>query len=711
MRKNTKCGGNCNLETQKTKKEIESVGKIPADALGKDIIHIRPLNAQGGFSSLFKAHKTGLDVDVVIKRVKKVYHGKIDEKSEARIITTLKHQYLPKIYDLKSASDGYVYTVMEYIEGCTLKEYVSQRGALNQKQTLKYVRQLCEVVSYMHTLKPKGIIHSDLKPENIMITPQENICVIDFNASLEIEEEGQELQAIGATMGFAAPEQYNFDLSKISKKHSLYPFIKAAQSYGKVTFRTDVYAIGALAYYMITGYVPKNWLEGVIPLNRYNIILGDAFQSIIEKAMQLKPQKRYANGEEILKALKNMNKFDKRYQKLIRQSRMAAIAVGIGLSCSIFCIFAGVQSYSKNQQSEYIKVIQQAEEYRKKGLYEECEELLTQAIEINNSNAEAYLQLGALLYQQGNYEQAISLLEDSGILGNKMWKKEEFREKEGQIAYILGSCYYRIEEYKKALTNYQLAVEFLPTEIGYQRDLAICYARTGNKKLAEEVLEDMKELGSSQADIAMVQGEMSFAYGEYETAYEYLLMTARGTTDTMVMNRAYIQVAQCCIQLGKEWIDKQIQILEEASGRLGDMNNTMILEKLGESYISKGLLLSGEKQNQCYEQAISYFEQIENRGYGTVATALNKGAVLGYMGKYKEALKILQEVFSTYPNDYRIPMRLAYLCISRENEKQTNSRNYSEVKTYFTQAQQLYQNRNIQDMEMIRLAEIVQQLP
>ena len=180
---------------------------IPAEVLGQDLVDVRPLNQEGGFSSLFRAHKQGLDVDVVIKRVKSQFKGKMDEGSEARILTGLRHQYLPRIYDFKRASDGYCYTIMELVPGCTLREYVQAHGALDQKQTLAWTLQLCQVTEYMHGRSP-AIIHSDLKPENVMITPDGDICVIDFNASLVAKEE--EMEAIGASSGYAAPEQYNF---------------------------------------------------------------------------------------------------------------------------------------------------------------------------------------------------------------------------------------------------------------------------------------------------------------------------------------------------------------------------------------------------------------------------------------------------------------------------------------------------------------------
>ena len=177
------------------KSSMPQTDTIPKDVLG-DIDKVRPLGKKGGFSHLFRGHKTGLDVDVVIKRIKPDFGRKMDETEEAHILTELRHQYLPRVYDLKKSSDGYIYMVMEYIHGMTLTDYIAKYGELNQKLALKWTREICQVVNYMHTRKPHGIIHSDLKPDNIMVTKDGNICVIDFNASLKVRSPEDELQAI-----------------------------------------------------------------------------------------------------------------------------------------------------------------------------------------------------------------------------------------------------------------------------------------------------------------------------------------------------------------------------------------------------------------------------------------------------------------------------------------------------------------------------------
>lgn len=676
--------------------------------VGADLVDIQPLNATGGFSNLFRAHKVGLDVDVVIKRVKKVYQGRMNEQSEAKIMTALRHQYLPRVYDLKIASDGFTYTIMELIEGCTLRDYVRQRGSLDQKQVLKWTRQLCEVVDYMHTRKPKGIIHSDLKPENVMITPQGDICVIDFNASLEVKEEGEELEAIGATAGFAAPEQYNVPLNRFAPGHPMRPIAEAAQSMGRVSYRTDIYAIGALAYYMITGYAPKVWVETVIPLEKYDIILGDAFMRVIEKAMEPKPADRYKSAGAMLQSLNSLGKIDKRYRRWLMQSRVAALVIGLGLSASVVCMVLGFHQLRQDRQNEYLQIVEQAQQARSTGRYEDCRELLIQAVNLDGSRIEAYLELGALLYQQGYYSETIALMEDVEFKQASSMDEAQFEDGQGQICYILGSCYYQLEDYSNALANFQLATQFCPTEAAYFRDLAVCYAKTGNQSLAEQALTSMQNLECQSADVSLVQGEIHYAYGQYELAYESLRAAAEDTTDPTLMSRCYTMAAQCCQQLGSGWIDREVELLELASSRLG-AGNSLVLQMLSESYLRKSAQPDADAA-AYYEKALTCLQQLTDRGYKTFTISQNMAVTLQYLDRFEEAEQILAQMIQDYPSDYRVPMRLALLCADREGEKAASGRDYTAFGTYLEQARKLYQNAGIQDGEMLQLEDLAQQL-
>ena len=102
--------------------DYNDVSQWAAD-LGSGYSRIYPLG-EGGMGTLYCAHKDSLDVDVVIKRVKQKFKGRMDERAEANILKTLKHKYLPRIYDVIESQSGYVYTIMDMLPGVNMQKYV-----------------------------------------------------------------------------------------------------------------------------------------------------------------------------------------------------------------------------------------------------------------------------------------------------------------------------------------------------------------------------------------------------------------------------------------------------------------------------------------------------------------------------------------------------------------------------------------------------------
>ena len=682
-------------------------GYIPDEVCGDDIVDVRPLNEVGGFSNLFRAHKKGLDVDVVIKRVKKQYAGRLDEQSEARIMTALRHQYLPRIYDFKYASDGYTYTIMELIEGCTLRKYVKERGSLDQKLVLKWTRQLCEAIAYMHSRKP-SIVHSDLKPENVMITPFEDICVIDFNASLEIDDDSAGAEAIGVTPGYAAPEQYCRPLEKFKPDNPFYSYIEAAQGMGRVDARTDIYAIGALAYYMLTGYDPKPWKDGIVPLEQYDITLGYAFGSIIKKAMEPKQSARYKSAAGMLTALGNLKKYDKRYKSLLMQSRIASVIIAFGLAASAFLIVEGLQQIKVENTEAYLSIVSTAGDLRTEGRYEEAESLLREALMKDSARIEAYLELGTLLFNEGRCSEAIALLEGITFRNSGGDDEAVFMKNSAEMNFIIASCYYQMEDYFSALEHYQLASAYWPDKSNYLRDLAICYAKTGNMDMAKSTLEMLRNTDCMPLELALVDGEICYANGEYEAAYTRLIETAQLATDSTLISRSYILAAQCCQQLGSAWLEREVALLENAVSKVG-IENGIIVQMLSEAYIRQYTVSNGQNVT-ALERAHGNLTQLISRGYVTYAIMQNNAVVLQYLGRYDEAELCLKEMLDDYPNNYRVPMRLAMLYIDREGKKAINERDYTEFGQYLAKARTLYKNSAVQDSEMIRLEDLAAQL-
>lgn len=694
------------LETQADLTEL-------AQLLGEDFTDLRPLGEEGGMSRLFRAHKRSLDVDVVIKRMRMDPESPTDVQREARVMTSLRHQYLPRIFDLKMGEDGYCYTIMELIPGCTLRQYVRQNGALNQKQTVFWMRQLAQAAAYMHSQHPP-IIHSDIKPDNIMITPGGDICLIDFNASLEMRDDGAD--ALGATACYAAPEQYNVPLSRFGDPARLTPEMRQvydmayrAQGLGKVTERTDLYAIGATAYFMLTGYDPAGWEGDMIPLERFDITLGDPLRQVIERCLALSPKQRFSSAAELLRALDNLARTDKRYRAWRRSCQAAALVIGAGLILSAFAALWGWMLLGQETGETYNDLIRQAQDRGEQMDYAGQEELLIQAIGLDRDRPEAYANLGGLLYQLGDYQQAIDLLSQLEPDRSGALSQGEAAVAQGQIQYILASCYYQQEDYDRALACYELASFFCPEEASYQRDLAVCYARLGYQEQAQQAVAVLQAMDTQPGDAELAGGEIAYAAGEYQLALDQLSQAASLSEDHTVISRASIQAAQCCRRLGDSWIDQEVSLLEEAIRRLNTAENGAHLQLLSETLIRLAGLDESRRQ-ASYEQALSCLEELMNRGQATFAVRQNAALVLEYLDRFDEAEDLLLQLQADFPQDYRPPMRLALLYADWEGTKSPEQRSYEQFSASYQQAMELYNPTSTPDSDMVRLQELAAQL-
>lgn len=175
----------------------------------------------GGGGDIYKAHHKRLDIDVVLKKIHTKQLKNIDHRAELDILKKLKHNYIPQIFDFIEYGED-VYTVMEYIPGQSFAELLKDNKKFSQKDIVKWLAQLCEVVDYLHSQNP-AIIHCDIKPANVMLTPDGNICLIDFNISGVKTEEG--IDSIGYSHGYAPMEQLAVVARRIEKKRSAASFV------------------------------------------------------------------------------------------------------------------------------------------------------------------------------------------------------------------------------------------------------------------------------------------------------------------------------------------------------------------------------------------------------------------------------------------------------------------------------------------------------
>lgn len=158
----------------------------------------------GGGGVVYRAYHERLKTYVVVKKIKEKVKGILDSRAEADILKKIKHTYLPRVYDFLEIDDE-IYTVMDYIPGKSLDKALVEEGRFSQKQVLAWAEELAEALEYLHNQNPP-VVHSDIKPANIMLTPEGKICLIDFNISLAFDSSMK--NSTGISGGYSPPEQY-----------------------------------------------------------------------------------------------------------------------------------------------------------------------------------------------------------------------------------------------------------------------------------------------------------------------------------------------------------------------------------------------------------------------------------------------------------------------------------------------------------------------
>ncbi len=251
---------------------------LPEDTVLENRYRIDRLLAHGGMGAIYRGFDTKLDIPVAIKENFFQTPQSIRQfEQEARILARLHHNNLPRVIDHFTA-DGQQYLVMDYIDGTDLWEMVkSQKRPLEEQQALNYLVQVCDAVSYLHQYIPP-IIHRDIKPQNIKITPDGRAVLVDFGIAKMVQDDSRtNTGARGITPGFSPPEQY---------------------SGTGTTPASDIYSLGATLYAVLTGKKPPDSVSLLVdqasfePPDKLNEKLSPQVSQAVMHAMQPQPQNR-----------------------------------------------------------------------------------------------------------------------------------------------------------------------------------------------------------------------------------------------------------------------------------------------------------------------------------------------------------------------------------------------------------------------------------
>ncbi len=263
---------------------------LEKDTLLHNRYRIVEILGQGGMGSVYRAIDENIGVAIALKEnliTTDEYARQF--RLEAVILANLRHPNLPRVSDHILLGDQEQYLVMDFIEGEDLRDRMERLGMLPEEEAVHIGAAICDALSYLHTRKPP-ILHRDIKPGNVKITPDGHIFLVDFGLAKVYHSASQATKsgARAMTPGYSPPEQYGT---------------------ARTDPRTDIYSLGATLYAALSSIIPEDGLARAMdnaqltPLRKRNSKISRRLAATIEKAMAVDPSDRFQTAEEFKKAL------------------------------------------------------------------------------------------------------------------------------------------------------------------------------------------------------------------------------------------------------------------------------------------------------------------------------------------------------------------------------------------------------------------------
>jgi eukaryotic-like serine/threonine-protein kinase len=233
---------------------------------------------RGGMGTVYRAHDEELGRDVAVKISNAIDRTDFDRRlqREARALARLEHPGIVPIHDAGRLADGRIFYVMKRVEGRTLREHLE--SVADPVERLRVFERICEPVAFAHA---RGVVHRDLKPDNVMIGAFGEVIVMDWGLAKAVDDDAEEGNIAG-TRGFMAPEQ-------------------ARGAEAEVDHRADVYGLGAILYQLVSSDLLPADADPQSVLRRRGV--PRPLAAICAKALQAGPSDRYqtvtALGEDV----------------------------------------------------------------------------------------------------------------------------------------------------------------------------------------------------------------------------------------------------------------------------------------------------------------------------------------------------------------------------------------------------------------------------
>ncbi|MEQ8187823.1 MAG: tetratricopeptide repeat protein [Candidatus Eremiobacterota bacterium] len=655
---------------------------------------VRDLSLPGKYWALKEMHGEEGDSDVIERSF----------RIEAEMLSTLDSPNIPRISDF-FVEHHRLYLVMDYVQGETIRKLIRnlKKGEhFTEERVVKWALAICDVMSYLHN-RPTPIIFRDLKPDNIIITVDDDVKLVDFGIAKVFEgPKGQTTKFAILTEGYAPPEQLM----------------------GKAEPRSDIYAFGATIYHMMSGKHPKDAGPEFPPVEHFNPSVSPLLSKILAKALQIKPSDRYHTvgemkdeilklqhritaKEHVVKARDYEEKGDFfnanfEYMKVFElQGENYETLLAGGRCCEKMGLYdKAIEIYNKalnvtipcdvrDELLDKLKVLQdklkqndvkyktgrkekKAEKKIKTGRFSGKNIIIPVIILIISAviilvvnyynsliRSERLYSKALRLYSHGDYEKAIDCYDEALKIDRDF----------ASAWHGMGDCFQMLKKYDEAIKCYDksLAVDNKYTESMYDKGLCLMLIKKYDSAIA--CFDRVIELDPVFSSAFYNKGKILYEKNDYRDALMYFNKTiqideknidAWNMKGTILGEDKKFEEAFLCFDrvlsispenrialTGKGACLEGLYRYDEAMKCYDRMLEIFSDDDI-DALRSKGVLLLMQGN---YREAIKYFDKILSVEPSDINALGNKGFILGEENRYEEALEYLNKALTIKPDD------------------------------------------------------------
>lgn len=591
---------------------------------------------RGGMSIVYLAMDNRLNKSIVVKEIRRRDNSNnkllMDSlKQESDLLKNLDHAALPKIYDIIDRGD--IYVVMDYIEGESLNRKLKREGKIQAKEVINYGRQLAKVLSYLHN-RPTPIIYRDMKPDNVMLTPDGRIKLIDFGISKEYKVDTESDTTNLGTRAFAAPEQ----IAGL-----------------KTNARTDIYSLGVTLYNLVTGKSLNDPPFMLKPIREWDSSLPEGLEYIIKKCTETDPADRYENCDDLLYDLENVEKLTKAYKVTLIKEMSRFIVSSILLIFFIAITIIGYRGVSNENLTNYKEMINKSDSYLINGEYAKAIEVLDDVItKVDGKRSEAYINILNIYSSINDVESGLSKIE--GYINDKF----DGVDKNDEVLFKVAMTYLDNKNYPIALKYFRMVNEKKIEDAKYYKTLATSLSSMNiDYEQFKEKLEEFEDYTYSLENNEKKVANYNSLAGIY-ISYKGFLEGANDKIISLVNNGSEIL---------KSINDDSLNLRYETDFNI----------KLAQAYHSKGINESNKEiAAKFFDTAIDYYNEVlDSDGASREDTLIKIGEIYNDAGNPARAIEQLNTAIKNYPESKKAYIKLINILLDVEQYKGESARDYA----------------------------------